>query len=224
VPNVSSESIPSAPARGLGRWVKSPYPWALLLGIVTLTLIRPLLRHEPPPPPVLGELPAFALTTADGAAFGLDDMRGRVWLVDFFFTRCGSICPRLTAAMHGLEERLATAEVGLDVQLLSITVDPDNDTAEVLRAYARDHDADPRRWTFLTGDRDAVAHLVEQGFRTPVGAPRQDDAGWIDIAHSGRIVLVDRAGRVRGYYDADEPGLDEAFHRARHVLREPLVE
>jgi len=195
-----------------------------VLGIATLTLIRPLLRHEPEPPPVLGELPPFELVAASGEPFGLDDLEGRVWVVNFFFTRCGAICPRLTAAMHSLQERYEAAGTGPGLGLLSVTVDPDHDTPEVLGDYARRHDVDAGRWTFLTGDRAAVERLVEQGFRTAIGPPGQDEAGWIDIAHSGRLVLVDRRGRIRGYYETDAAGLDETFHRSLHVLRERLVE
>jgi protein SCO1/2 len=198
---------------------RSPYFWAFLSGIVALALIRPLLRHEPPPPPVLGELPAFSLTDPTGRPFGSADLAGQVWIANFFFTRCPSICPKLMDAAARLDRRLDEAGVE-GVRLVSITVDPEWDTPERLRHYAAARRIDPARWTLLTGDAAAIHALVYGGFKTALGPPETDPGGVIDIAHSGKLVLVDWAGRVRGYYDTDELGLDETFHRARHVLAE----
>ena len=209
-------SVPAEPRRA---WLHNPFLWAFLIGIVTLTLIRPLLRHEPPPPPVLGELAPFTLVDTRGEPFGSEDLAGAPWIADFIFTRCGSICPRLTAAMAGLQARFAATEVD-DVHLVSFSVDPDYDTPEVLRDYGATYGVDPSRWTLLTGDPATVEAVVSGGFKTAIGAPVEVQPGLMDIAHSGKFVLVDGRGRIRGYYDADEPGLDEVYHRALHVLRE----
>jgi protein SCO1/2 len=196
---------------------RSPFVWAFFAGIVLLTLIRPLLRHEPAPPQVLGQLPAFSLTAMDGKPFGSAELAGEVYVADFIFTRCVSICPRLTASMALLARRYD--ESGLPVRLLSITVDPEHDTPERLAAYAAEHGLDARRWTLLTGSPEQITRVVRDGFRVPLGQP--DTAGGIvDIAHTGKFVLVDGQGRIRGYYDSDELGLDEIFHRSRHVLDE----
>jgi protein SCO1/2 len=197
---------------------RSPFVWAFLGGIILLTLIRPLLRHEPAPPPVLGRLPAFSLTAASGEPFGSAELSGQVYVASFFFSRCPSICPRLMAAMGRLQQRYD--EAGVDgVRLISITVDPDHDTPERLREYGAIHNVEPRRWTLLTGDFAAIRDLVREGFRTPLGQP--DPGGnLVEIAHSTKFVLVDGSGAIRGYYDSDTTGLDEIFHRSRHVLKE----
>ena len=200
-------------------WYKNIFLWYFIIGVVSLTLIRPLLRREPPPPPVVGQLPAFELVDQSGKSFSLSDLDGNVWVVNFIFTSCPSICPLLTDGMGKLQDRYSA--YGIDgVKLLSITVDPENDTPEVLRAYAEANEADPERWKFLTGDSQAIRDLVLDGFRAPLGEPQETDAGLIDIMHTGEFVILDPSGGIRGYYGSDLEGLDEIYHRSRHVLRE----
>jgi protein SCO1/2 len=200
-------------------FLKNPYVWFFLVGAVTLTLMRPCLRREPPPPPVVGRLPAYELTDAGGRAFGSADLAGRVYVADFIFTRCTSICPLLTKAMGRLQDQFR--ERGVEgVHLVSFSVDPDYDTPERLREYAERHGADPDRWTFLTGDRERIRELLVDGFKLAMGDVPPDTDNLADIAHSGKFVIVDGEGGIRGYYDTDQEGLDEIFHRSQHVLRE----
>jgi len=183
-----------------------------------LTLIRPVLRREPAPPPVLGQLPEFRLTASRGGAFGTAELEGQVYVTSFFFTRCLSICPLLTAAMGRLQQRYD--EAGIEgVRLVSISVDPEYDTPERLRKYGEVHGVDPRRWTLLTGEADEIRRLVVEGFRTPLGEP-ETSGDLVEIAHTGKLVLVDGRGAIRGYYASDATGLDEVYHRSRHILRE----
>lgn len=201
--------------------LRSPFLWAFLIGIVSLTLIRPLLRHEPAAPPLLGSLPAFELVSSTGAPFGSVDLEGQVYVANFIFTRCVTICPRLTASMDRLQRRLDDAGVE-GVRLVSITVDPDYDTPERLAAYADARGIELRRWTLLTGERERVERLVTEGFRTPMGSAEPGAGGAVDVAHTGKFVLVDGSGGIRGYFDSDAGGLDEIFHRARHVRDEAV--
>lgn len=201
--------------------LRNPYVWGFVIGIATLTALRPLLRHEPPPPPILRALPAYSLVDAEGRPFGSAELSGRVYVVSFFFTQCRSICPVVMRGMGRLQEGFDAR--GIDgVHLVSISVDPAHDTPEVLRAYAAEHHVDPRRWTLLTGDPERIRALVVDGFKTPLpaGAPAPGAGGPIDIAHTAKLVLVDGRGNVRGYYGSDEMGLDEVFNRAQHVLRQ----
>ena len=194
--------------------------WAFLAGgIVLLTAIRPLLRHEPEPPPILGMLPAFSLIDRDGRTFGSEELKGQVYITSFFFSRCPSICPLLMKSMKRLDD--AYSERGIaGIRLVSITVDPEHDDPARLRAYATEIGADPARWTLLTGDLEAIRRLAFDGFHVPVGEPQALAGELLDIAHSGKLVLVDGKGAIRGYYDADESGLDEVYNRAQQVLRE----
>lgn len=198
---------------------RNPFVIAFLAGIVTLTLIRPLLRREPEPPPVLSQLPAFTLEDATGRPHGSADLAGSVYIASFFFTRCPSICPLLMHNVRKLQEGLDAHEI-TGIRLVSITVDPENDTPEVLADYARNLKADPARWTFLTGPPDAVRELVVGGFKTPMDRANTPPGSAMDIAHTGKVVLVDGSGRIRGYYGTDDIGLDEVFNRAQHVLEQ----
>jgi protein SCO1/2 len=200
-------------------WYKNLFLWYFLIGAITLTLMRPLLRREPPPPPVVGQVPPFELVDQNGNSFSFSDLEGRVWVANFIFTSCPSICPLLTRGMAGLQQRYDT--YGIDeIKLVSFSVDPENDTPEVLRDYAALHEADPGRWTFLTGEEAEIRELIVNGFKTAMSEPLTNDAGLIDIMHSGKFVIVDTSGGIRGYYDSDAEGLDEVYHRSRAVLRE----
>jgi len=205
-------------ARALSR---NPYLWGFLIGIVTLTLIRPLLRHVPEPPPVLSQLPEFSLVGIDGKPYGSAELTGQVYIASFFFTSCRSICPAIMKGVARLQDGFAQRNID-GIRLVSISVDPEHDTPEVLADYAKGMGVDPRRWTLLTGAPEPVRRLVVDGFKTPLvpGEPGGPEQGPIDIAHTGKLVLVDGLGRIRGYYDSNDLGLDEVYNRAQHVLRQ----
>jgi protein SCO1/2 len=196
---------------------RNPYVVAFVIGCVTMTLLRPLLRYEPKPPPVLSTLPEFSLVDSSGKPFGSADLRGQVWIASFFFTRCPSVCPLLMQHMAELQKRYADA--GIDgIRLVSITVDPARDTPTVLHEAEPLYGVDPARWTLLTGPPARVQELCVSGFKVP----GFDGTGMVngDIPHTTKVVLVDPTGHIRGYYDTDADGLDEVFHRAQHVLKE----
>lgn len=151
--------------------------------------------------PVYGDVPAFALTESSGRTLSRDDLLGKPWIADFIFTRCSGTCPVMTSSMSGLHEAFAEARDLNELRFVSFTVDPEWDTPEVLRSYAEGIAADPARWHFLTGDRAVIYALSQQGFHLGAG----DDVATSEIMHSTRFVLVDRAGRIRGYYDGTVP-------------------
>ncbi len=139
--------------------------------------------------PVLGQVSDFELTAATGQPFRADRLAGKVWVADFIFTSCAGICPVMTGEMAELHR----AFEGEDrVEFVSISVDPETDTPEVLAEYGERYGADPERWHFLTGDIDYIHPLATQTFK--IGS--LDDL----LIHSSRFVLVDGAGAIRGYY------------------------
>jgi protein SCO1/2 len=168
-------------------------------------LFRQTVRPELP---VLGDLPAFSLTADDGKPFRKDDMLGRVWIADFVFTSCSDACPRLQGKMRKIQDRLVPLEQGGGISLLSISVDPERDTPEKLRQYGEIFGARPGLWRSLTGDQKEVERTVVKGFHTAMAkVPREEKDPHLeafDIMHGERLVLVDRLGRIRGYYDADD--------------------
>ncbi len=175
--------------------VASAFLWA--------DLFRFARQSSVPALPPLGTLPAFELTERRQAPLRLDDLRGKVWVADFMYTSCVEICPLQSAEMARLQAAFADHA---DLRLVSISVDPERDTPVVLSAYAEKFQADPERWLFATGEPDAVARLAQEGFRLSAAsyAPTDDGADHTFI-HSNRFVLVDRQGRIRGYYRSTDP-------------------
>ncbi|MBT9559076.1 MAG: SCO family protein [Myxococcales bacterium] len=156
-----------------------------------------------PLPEVHGTLPAFALTDQSGTPFSSTSLAGKTWVVNTFFTSCRSICPPMMASLKRLAEQLPK-----NVPIVSISIDPDNDTPDVLTRYAADHGIDGDRWRLLTGDYAAIRSLVVDGFRTALGTPPENRTAGDDIEHSGKLMLIDGEGRLRGWFSSDGPGTD----------------
>ena len=178
-------------------------------------------RISPSGVPVMSELAPFTLTDESGEPFGTNALRGHVWVADFIFTRCESICPMMTAQMKSLQTELSGDPAWEDLRLVSFSVDPEYDTPAVLAEYAVDNGADESHWRFLTGTRAGIWDMSRRGFKLPVDDNPGDAA--MPIAHSPQFVLVDRAGRIRGYYD----GLDSERRAAlvedlAKIAAEPL--
>jgi protein SCO1 len=140
----------------------------------------------------LGPLPDFKLTDQTGQAVSLANLKGKVWVADFFFTNCAGVCPTMTATLSKLYKELAP--VGLNV--LSISVDPKNDTPEKLAAYAADWQAKRDNWLFLTGEQQQIIDLSVKGFKLGLNED--------PTSHSQRFILIDRQGHIRGYYRSDD--------------------
>lgn len=156
--------------------------------------------------PVLSQLPEFSLVDQDGQPFSRDAMEGGLWVAAFVFTHCRSTCPRLTAHMKGLQARVSDVS---SASFVSVSVDPRNDTPEVIKAYMTKNDLDESNWRFVTGEEDAIRQVVVEGFRVGLGDEESAAAGADDIMHSNSFVLVDEKARVRGYYRANNDGIGD---------------
>jgi protein SCO1/2 len=174
---------------------------------------------EPKPLPKRFEVPKFTLTERSGQAFDSTSLAGKVWVADFFFTQCPGTCLMLSNRMKEIHR--ATAKSG-DVRFVSISTDPVADTPEVLRKYADSLGADAR-WSFLTGPRPEIFDLSIHGFKLALV-----DADGVDvkekIIHSTKLVLVDKHGWIRDYYDGvgDKPGEKERLLAdIKRVIQEP---
>ena len=192
-----------------GKLVLHP-GWVAFAALALAVPISVLLLRPSPAPelPLLAELPAFSLIAEDGTRFGKEDLLGRVWIADFVFTSCSDACPRLQAKMKSIQDRLIPPEQGGNIGLLSISVDPERDTPQKLKQYALDFGARPGLWRSLTGDQQEVERTVVRGFHTAMAKVPAQGAdphlAAFEIMHGERLVLVDRMGRIRGYYDADD--------------------
>ena len=165
---------------------------------------------QPEPLPEYGATPDFELTERSGRTASSSELAGKVWVADFIFTTCAGPCPLMSTHMAALQRAVAD----LDVQLVSFTVDPERDTPEILAEYAARYKADPERWLFLTGAKQALYDMIQKGFLLAV-----DDGTVVEggkpgpgiITHSVKFVLVDQQGRIRGYYSGEEAGVVNAI-------------
>ena len=177
---------------------------------------------------VFSEAPGFSgLVDQDERPISADEYRGKVVVANFIYTSCTDICPLLSARMRQLQERLRQENLlGIQVQLLSFSVDPSRDTPEVLRAYAERNGADPAAWRFITGSAERLIPLIVEGFYLgvdvlpPQAAALDGEADHVpyEVMHSGRFVLIDREWRIRAYYDGREIESERVLRDVRQLL------
>jgi protein SCO1/2 len=166
--------------------------------------------------PTLGAVTGFSLVDANERPAGLDNLKGRVWLASFIFTRCAGACPIM---MHQIKQLQSELDARDDFKFVSITVDPEWDMPKVLTEYAATYGADRSRWLFLTGEKSQIQRLAREAFHLTV-----DEAAGVEeepILHSSKLVLVDRNGLIRGYYDGTDT---EALEQLKRDLRRLLAE
>ena len=142
---------------------------------------------------------AFRFQDQNGIWISDNDMRGKVAVVEYFFTTCKSICPIMNKQMQRVQ---AAYKGNNEVSIFSFTVDPEVDNMEQMKRYAREHHADDKQWHFLTGKRADLYSLARKSFfiLKPAEAQNLGDAGG-DFIHTNNFVLIDRQMRIRGYYD-----------------------
>lgn len=155
-------------------------------------------------------VPDFRLTTQQGKPLTLSDMKGKIWVADFIFTNCPTICPAMTQEMA----RLQSEFVADPVYFVSFSVDPERDTTSVLSRYAKVYGADGRRWHFLTGNKADIYELAEHGFSLAAGH------NGTELLHSTRFVLVAPDGNIYDYYDSrSKPALLRLRRDMKTLLR-----
>ena len=142
-------------------------------------------------PIVYGVVPSFTFQEKDGGDFSSESMKGRVWIVDFIFTNCQGACPIMSGHMSKLYKLYGHSD---KVHFLSISVDPDRDTIDVLQEYARTQGVTDNRWKFCRGPIEQVISVCETGFLLP--------AENLPMGHSTKFILVDEKMQIRGYFDA----------------------
>jgi protein SCO1/2 len=151
---------------------------------------------------VFQTIPDFSLTDESGKVFSAKNLQGKIYVTSFFFTRCGTICPKITTQLSRVQDTFLGDP---DVQLLSISVDPKFDQPEKLAQYAKRFDANKDQWHFLTGEKKMIYPLVLKGFHVPLADASEYDAAIKNpdetFIHSERLVLVDKEGIIRGFYD-----------------------
>ena len=205
---------------------KNPFLIGFVAGAIVLTVL-PFLQHTqlraPPPIAPLGE---WQLVDENGRPFGSHDLQGQVWIASFFFARCPSLCPAqqasLVKALPHFDDLVGKPGVA-PIRLVSFTVDPDNDTPDVLLAYERkllERGSD--RWTLLTGPRADLENLIAKRFLVAMGerAPVDGASDLYDIPHASKFALVDQRGDLRGFWSTDDEGRGNIINAARLLAKE----
>lgn len=179
----------------------------ILLSAAFMSYYFYVMKDHPKTLPFIGEgdhrVRSFSFINQDGAIVTNDVVKNKIYVVEYFFTTCKGICPKMNENMRKVYEAFRGNN---DVMILSHTVDPKKDTVAAMKAYSLRFDADPKQWLFLTGDKKELYDMARYSYLITAA----DDTVTVDIGsdfiHTDRFVLVDRIGHVRGQYKGTEIG------------------
>lgn len=199
--------------------IKNPYVVAFLFGIAALHIVREvaLARRTIPEPLVIVD--DWELIDQNGQRFSKKDLKGRIVVADFFFTSCPTICPTLTNAMKEVYKRFQNDTER--VHFISISVDPETDTPDVLKEFMKNHDVNRPNWHALTGTKEEIYRVVSEKMRVHVGEKEKIDGASdrYDIPHLAQLALFDQDGNLRGLFKTENTEL-AALVRAGNFLLE----
>jgi protein SCO1/2 len=143
-------------------------------------------------------VPKWSLVNQDSQRVSHQNYEGKIYVTDFFFTTCPSICPVMSSQMARLQDKVKQAGWHDEVMFLSHTVNPENDRPDTLKAYAEEIGADLSNWNFVTGNREDIYYLAEEGYFVNALPAETAPGGFI---HTDQFMLIDKEGHIRGYYD-----------------------
>jgi protein SCO1 len=174
----------------------------------------PVAAAAPEDPISFGAVPDFALVDQDGRALARADLLGRPWVLACIFTLCTGPCPSITRELAHVARELE----GVEARFVSLSVDPARDKPYMLKRYAEQFGADTARWSFATGEEAEVDSLV-RGLMLPLArldAP--DPETGTEITHDQRLTVIDAEGRIRGWYDSQDPrAVERLIERVRFL-------
>ncbi|HLO71033.1 MAG TPA: SCO family protein [Flavipsychrobacter sp.] len=194
----------------------------IVFAAVFMTYYYTQTRDLPKKLPILGNpghrVSDFSFTNQDGKTVTLANVDGKIRVVNYFFTTCKGICPRMNENMTKVYQAYRGNN---DILILSHTVDPKKDTVGAMKAYSMHFDADPNQWMFLTGDKKALYEMARDEYLVTA----VDDTATADInsdfIHSERFILVDKGGRIRGQYDGLNAGeVNQLIGDIKELLKE----
>ena len=189
------------------KMVASKLFWFLACSFLfAYPITKSMNRLLPSDLPVYGSVPDFRFSDENGNPFGSNELNGKVYIANFMFTSCKTACPLLLKQVQMVQHRMRGV---IDrAAIVSFTVDPETDTSKVLFEKARELKANPVVWRFLSASVPDTKKLLVEGFKVPVGEKTIANSV-MDVAHSNKFVLVDKEGKIRGYYSADKKGIDQ---------------
>lgn len=159
----------------------------------------------------------FSFINQNGKVITQKDYENKIYVADFFFTTCPTICPKMTDNMVWLQNQLKNYS---EVKLLSFSVTPDIDTPEVLKKYALEKGVDDARWNLVTGDKSAIYYLARKSYLA-VKTGKPDEL--YDMVHTENFILIDKNKRIRGFYDGtnlDQPTNDPKTKNMKQLLED----
>lgn len=174
---------------------------------------QPITENGPAPAEVEIEVPEFEAVDQDGKPFKLSDLKGKVWIADFIFTNCNTVCPPMTQNMVLLQKRLKFE--GLDVDIVSFSVDPERDDSKAIHEFAKQHGIDFSNWHFLTGyPFEKVQKLSREVFKAQVMKDPDSD----QFVHGTSFYLIDQDGKIRRFYNGVRLDDDQIVQDVRELL------
>ena len=221
-----TEGVTPAPRPPL---LRNPWFWGVLAGLIFVPVIRPFMRHIPDAPPVLAELPDYELLQGSGGQKFLSlSLSGRVYVLGLYGQACAPGCDNLLAALEALSERFVRFERGITVVAAQLPLSdvPGSAHSEVdIHSSAKSASIVDRaaEWQLVEVGRGQLDLVASRHLAPQIEGLGMTDSGVLEVAQQGRIFLVDAFGSLRGHYGIDEVGLDEAYHRAQHVLRDHRI-
>lgn len=144
------------------------------------------------------KVPDFQFFNQDSIAVTPETFAGKVYVTDFFFTTCEGICPKMTSQMERVYQRFQNEP---SLMFLSHTVNPEYDTVSVLREFAMEHEADSKKWHFVTGPKEAIYRMAREGYFV---SDTKGNGGREDFVHTENFALIDKERHIRGYYDGTD--------------------
>ncbi|MBL4746260.1 MAG: SCO family protein [Flavobacteriaceae bacterium] len=197
----------------------------LIFGIYTVRNLRATFKETPLVQIKETPIPSFQFTNQEGKVMSSDYYKGKVYVVEFFFTTCTTICPKMNVNMVKIQNEFYSA---IDFGIASFSINPKHDTPEVLKSYAKEKGATSRRWHFFTGDQAEIYKLATEGFTLYVGENKKEIDGF---EHSGSFALIDKNGFIRsrkddfgnsiGFYDGlSEEGIKMIIEDITILLKE----
>ena len=155
----------------------------------------------------------FSLTNQNGKTITQSDYKDKIYIADFFFTTCPTICPVMTKNMAGIQEQIIDDD---DVLLLSHSVTPVIDSVAQLKKYALEKGVNDAKWNLVTGDKKQIYQLARKSY---LAVKNDGDGGPFDMIHTENFILVDKERRIRGFYDGTKTGDIEKLLKDLDILK-----
>lgn len=192
-------------AFALVNWLENKYDRLPVLGPV-IRINGKAMPHQ---------VHAFVLTNQEGRLFQSSAWQNKIVIVNFFFTRCGNICPKMTKHLQSVAKAFSADST---IQIVSLTVDPERDTPAALQQYAVAYNMNNQQWALLTGDKKAIYRLARKEFFLTA---TDGDGGENDFIHSDQLVLLDDHQQIRGYYSGvDDKQVAQLIHDIKKLRHE----